>query len=42
MSRRVCIVHLLVTHAVCNDSMIFAEVLRGFEDRWIPIAFDVP
>jgi hypothetical protein len=42
MCRRVCIVHLLVTHAVRNDAMIFAEVFGGFEDRWRPIAFDVP
>jgi hypothetical protein len=42
MSRRVCIVHLLMAHSVRNDSMIFAEVLRGLKDRWRPIAFDVP
>jgi hypothetical protein len=42
MSRRVCIVHLLMAHAVSNDSMIFAEVLRGLKDCWRPIAFDVP
>jgi hypothetical protein len=30
MSRGVCIVHLLVSHAVSNDSVIFAKVLGCF------------
>jgi hypothetical protein len=42
MSRRVCIVHLLMAHSVRNDSMIFAQVLCGLKDRWRPVAFDVP
>jgi hypothetical protein len=32
MCRRVHIVHLLVSHPVSNDPMIFAEVLGGFEN----------
>jgi hypothetical protein len=34
--------HLLVAHTVGIDAVLLSKMLRRFQNRRIPIAFDVP
>jgi hypothetical protein len=42
MNRRMDIRHFLMRHAVCVDAVILSQMRRRFQNRRIPIAFDVP